>query len=286
MAFAQHAHAGAHGIAIDEFTKNTPPGWVAHMEGYPFTAYQQRLTLWLRGLPQDGAAAMTHAMIASAVVGRLRGSCYRMAIELNIVVQGANGNFEEKSGIEALIHRGRDAELDANGIESRPRENTGLDFLMEEFKKAYAKLDVDDNLRTLDAFFDLSRGQESLMDYCTAWSKKYTKAHQLTGLAMNDIGKTHLFLKHAGLATRFIDDVMLKVDGDRSRFDDILGIVIRTAKQHQHTPQEDTSGGIWWDVRKGNPLAVKGRYGFKSFIKPSDKYLADYVSGLSDFNND
>ncbi|GMI00744.1 hypothetical protein TrLO_g9721 [Triparma laevis f. longispina] len=46
-----------------------------------------------------------------------------------------------------------------------------------------------------------------------------------------------------------------------------------------------TSGGIWWDVRKGNPLAVKGRYGFKSFIKPSDKYLGEYVSGLSDFNN-
>ena len=52
------------------------------------------------------------------------------------------------------------------------------------------------------------------------------------GLDINPVAKTHLFLKHAGLANKFIDDIYLKVDGKREQFEEIFHIVVRTAKQH------------------------------------------------------
>ena len=68
-------------------------------------------------------------------------------------------------------------------------------------------------------------------------------AQEKANLVINHVGQTHKFLKHAGLADEFIDDIMLKVDGDRSRFPEIFAIVQRTAKYHQQHPDE-TKGHI------------------------------------------
>ena len=45
----------------------------------------------------------------------------------------------------------------------------------------------------LDRFFDLRRGHLSLMDYLTEYQLHVEETALVGGLAINDIGKTHLF---------------------------------------------------------------------------------------------
>ena len=82
------------------------------------------------------------------------------------------------------------------------------------------------------------RGSSSLADYCTAFLVRLETAAEKAGLLINNVGKTHLFLKHAGLTTKFIDDIYLKINGDREQFQEVYNIVQRTAKQHQNNPDE------------------------------------------------
>ena len=76
------------------------------------------------------------------------------------------------------------------------------------------------------------------MDYCTAFKIRLETAEDKAGYYINEVAKTHMFLKGAGLAPRFKDDVMLKVNNDRERFDEIVAIVAKVAKQHQSRPEE------------------------------------------------
>ena len=51
------------------------------------------------------------------------------------------------------------------------------------------------------------------------------------------------YFSHAGLQQRYIDDILLKVNGDRSQFQQIFGHVSRSGKQYMsHT--DETQGHI------------------------------------------
>ena len=76
------------------------------------------------------------------------------------------------------------------------------------------------------------------MDYCVAFELRYETANEQAGLEIGEIGLTHLFLTGAGVARRFIDYILLKVDGDRRQYEKIPEIVSRVAKQHMHHPEE------------------------------------------------
>ena len=87
------------------------------------------------------------------------------------------------------------------------------------------------------------RGSSSLADYCTTFQVRFETAAEKAGLQLNNVGKAHLFLKHAGLTQKFIDDIYFKINGDRTQFQEVFNIVQKTAKQHQNHP-DDTFGHI------------------------------------------
>ena len=60
------------------------------------------------------------------------------------------------------------------------------------------------------------------------------EAAEKAGLDINNVAKTHLFLKHSGLPDRRVEDLRLKVNGDLNRFDDIVSLVQRFAKSEAH----------------------------------------------------
>jgi hypothetical protein len=118
------------------------------------------------------------------------------------------------------------------GYEIAPTPS-GLQQILAALDAAYGEDSQDQIGLVLDRFDSLYRGNASLMDYCTAFKVRLEAAVEKAGLVINNVGQTHKFLKHAGLTEKFTDDIMLKVDNDRTRFPEIFAIVQRTAKHHQ-----------------------------------------------------
>ena len=90
---------------------------------------------------------------------------------------------------------------------------------------------------------------------------RYETAQEQAGLEIGAIGLTRLFLVGAGLAMRFIDDVRLKVDGDRTKFQAIHEIVGKAAESHINHPEEASRHLLYvtagWD--ESQPAALNSR---------------------------
>jgi len=114
----------------------------------------------------------------------------------------------------------------------------GVEAMLDTLAVAYGEEEVDSISTILDKFLNLSRGSGNLVDYCIAFKNRYDAAQYKANLQINDVGLTHMFLHKAGLSQKFIDDILLKVDGDRSRYNDIYSHIFKVAKAHQQYPDE------------------------------------------------
>ena len=83
----------------------------------------------------------------------------------------------------------------------------------------------------------------ALHDYCTAFRLRKETAQKQAGLAINDVAKTHLFLKSAGITNKYYDEILMKVDFDRSKFETICNMVSQMGKHHQ-THLDENQGHI------------------------------------------
>ena len=84
-------------------------------------------------------------------------------------------------------------------------------------------------IAALDRFFNFSRASLSLSDFLTLWRLRFDEANAQSGPMMNDIGKSYLLLRASGLSERAKMDFCLQINGDLSRYEDIVGILARSA---------------------------------------------------------
>ena len=96
-----------------------------------------------------------------------------------------------------------------------------------------------------------------LSDYVTKWRMTYDEAHLNSGLEINDVGKSYLLLRTSGLSDRSKDDIRLKLDGDLSRFEELMQLLQRMAHEEtdasssipematQHWQDTDWSDDAW-----------------------------------------
>ena len=68
------------------------------------------------------------------------------------------------------------------------------------------------------------------MEYLIEFEHRYDKACTSSGLAINDVGKSHNLLKHCLIDTRARANIMLLVGHDLNRYNDIHGHLLRIAK--------------------------------------------------------
>ena len=94
----------------------------------------------------------------------------------------------------------------------------GIKAILAKLEEAYGPEASDIFAKVLDRFFLLKRYNGNLMDYCVAFTMRYDAANEQAGLEIGVVGLTHLFLGGAGLARRFIDDILLKVKKIVHRF--------------------------------------------------------------------
>ena len=91
------------GLPLEEFSRNVPPGWKPHQFNYPLRLYLEKLRLWLRTTDLDSGA------VGPTVVGRLKGSAYRVAMKIRAHRQ----HGEVLTGVAAIIAPSQDA---GNGV--------------------------------------------------------------------------------------------------------------------------------------------------------------------------
>ena len=219
------------GLPLEEYSKSVPPGWKPHQHSYPLRLYLEKLRLWLRVVDMDQGA------IGPTVVGRLKGAAYRVAMKIRSTRQDGT----QLTGDAAVAAPAEAETRDPNtGEVVQAASPSGLQLVLDALQAAYGEEEQDVQGLALDRFYNLWRGNGNLADYCTAFKIRYETAEEKAGLSINSVGLTHLFLSHDGLHPKFIDDIYLKVDGDRSLFGRIYNLVMRTAKQHmQHSDESD-----------------------------------------------
>jgi hypothetical protein len=134
-------------------------------------------------------------------------------------------------GDEALAFGGSDAQIDPNtGQMISPAISNGLQALLRVLTSAYGA-DADQTaVSTLDKFFSLRRNRSSLLEYLNEHDYLYGEAVAIGGLGLNDVGKSHFLLKHAGLPKDKQDHILLLVNQDLRRYNDIKTHLERMAK--------------------------------------------------------
>ena len=197
-------------MALEEYTKTVPPGWEPHNPQYTLRQYNERLELCGHYNNTPGSE-MPANQIGPAVVGRLRGSAYRLANKIQIKIADdarIDPKYRGKTllGAEAICFPGITG--DPNLIPPVDTVPSGIKAIQAILEKAFGADAADQLALVLDRFFSLKRNNGNLMDYCVAFTLRYDAAQEQAGLEVGAIGLTHLFLTGAGLARRFIDDIL------------------------------------------------------------------------------
>jgi len=134
-------------------------------------------------------------------------------------------------GDEALAYPGADPQIDPNtGAILTPAVANGLQALLRILTAAYGA-DADQTaVSTLDRFFSLRRNRLSLLEYLNEHDYLYGEAVAIGGLALNEVGRSHFLLKHAGLPKDKQEHILLLVNQDLRQYNAIKNHLERMAK--------------------------------------------------------
>ena len=208
-------------LPLEQFNVSTPPGWKPHTTNYPLRRYLERLRLWYR------LTNLLPEQLGPAVASRLQGRPYDLANALRFTLPDGRTIV----GDEALAYPGADPQVDPNtGAILTPAVANGLQALLRILTAAYGA-DADQTaVSTLDRFFSLRRNRLSLLEYLNEHDYLYGEAVAIGGLALNEVGRSHFLLKHAGLPKDKQEHILLLVNQDLRQYNAIKNHLERMAK--------------------------------------------------------
>ena len=90
------------------------------------------------------------------------------------------------------------------------------------------------------------QGNASLVEYCNAFKLRYGAFEVPADLHINNVGLTRHVTTHASRQQKFIDDIYLKDDGDKTQLQRLFALVMRTTEQHMQ-PLDEAGGHILLD---------------------------------------
>jgi hypothetical protein len=222
------------GLPLEAYTKSVPPGFAVGQTHFPFRRYLERLRLWYRLTDLDAS------QIGPAVAGRLSGRPFNLAMSLRIDTLGPAGVLV---GDAALAFPGQAQAIDPQtGLLLQPAIESGMQQIIRVLQHSYGADDQQVTVSTIDMFLDLRRGRSSLLEYLNEAEHLYNEANSIGGFVLNDVGRSHMLLKHAGLDASRRDHIMLVVGNDLGQFQAIKGHLERLAKSHAPN-QVPGSGG-------------------------------------------
>jgi hypothetical protein len=205
------------GLALDQSTATCPPGWQPGMKNYAFRRYQERLRLWNR------ITTLQAIQVGPSITGRLKGRPYNIAMKL----RHTDHLGQVLEGDEALAYTGPDGDPGL-GI---PAAVSGSNKLLSVLTAAYGQRAQHATSQSADDYFGLTRDQHSLHELLVEEEFRWDEA-EATGVTMSATARTHLLLRRCGLPETVNESLLLKVDNDMSRFQDIMNLMFGLAANH------------------------------------------------------
>ena len=141
--------ADLRGIPLDEYTRQCPPGWRPYVRSYSLITYEEKLRLWMRMTDIPGDCQ------GSVVVGRLKGSAYRIAMKIRLRRQDGSMLYQDEA-----VNAPAQAEDPGQGLEATP---SGLQQILADLRTAFG-----DDSQDLQAFH-LDRFLNCIADRTRFW---------------------------------------------------------------------------------------------------------------------
>ena len=215
-------HPG-HGIALNTFTRTTPPGWSPGNRKYPLRLYHQLLRLWWK------QTTVSEEQAGPTMAGRLRGTALQLALSLSAYRYCyVREEWTTFVGDELLAQPSAPETtlLDGTVVAA---QLAGAAVLMNALNTEFGVSTQDLASQALESFTEFRQANLSLLDYITQFRLVFDEACTQSGLAMNNVGKTHFFFKYSNLTGKQKHDFLLQIGGDRSRYEDLMSIISRFA---------------------------------------------------------
>ena len=215
-------------LPLNQYSKDIPPGWDPRDPNFPLRSYISRLKLWSR------TTALRPEQMGPAVAGRLQGRPFDLALQMQIDLAprpdlwGAYNGRQRLTGDEALAFPG--AEEDAE--RGLPAMQSGLATFVQQLEALYGAQDQRINTAAIDAFENLYRHNNmSLLEYVNEYAFLYQQAHSLAGYEINAVARSHRFIRGARQSPELVKNILLLVQQDLARFQDIYNHFTLVAKQ-------------------------------------------------------
>ena len=214
------------GIPLQEYRKDVPPGWIPGMADYPLRLYLERVKMWYR--LYDGPDETVGPLIA----GRLGGRAQKIALSLRLVDPHGNYDVGDAALVRLSVDEVRDP-MNPNVI-LQHHIPSGVQALFNALKDAFGEGEQLRATQSLENFFDFRRGRLSLAEYTAEWNMRLEEAISHAGLDVNAVARTFLYFRGSQLPQRHVDDILMQIHGDLSRFSDARTLALRLA--HRQGP--------------------------------------------------
>ena len=216
------------GLALENYTKSTPPGWRPGIAGYPFRLYVQRMRLWYR------ITELSSSACGPAAIGRLSGRPYSLILEtLRLTTQEG----EVLQGDAALAFEGQaaiaaaPATADTPAVTAQPEVLNGMEAMLQLLAKWYSAPDQSTSQSAIDMFESFERSQGmSLLSYLLEFETRLDMAKTMAGYSINQVALTSKLLKGAHLPRDRKDHILWKVEGDYTKYEEIRQLLMQMAK--------------------------------------------------------
>ena len=179
-------------LGLRQYTKDIPPGW--RPKSYPFRGYKESLEIWscLTRLDPD--------QIGPAILSRLEGGAYRVALNLKIQRLDPARNYDqiapqEFRGLKAVSLPETVNIFDNIGQLMCPAYASGAKVLLQRLHEMYFLDDQDLAWTTLDKFITFIKPRDmDFSSYSAEFDRLLDESTQLAGLQINDIGHSERFV--------------------------------------------------------------------------------------------
>ena len=204
-----------------------PPGWKPH--SYPLKEYEDYLSLW------SAVTSLEEKKIGPAIASRLEGPALKVALELKVQrINVTTGVTTWVIGASALALTKTDAVTDpGSGTVVIPEQQSGAWHLLARLRHLFALDDQDIAWTTLDKFFGYTQGNTDFQLYVVEFDRFYQDAEVNAVLEMNEVARCCFFWSKSNLSVKDLSDLRLKVDGDMSRWREMVRIWLKITKNEE-----------------------------------------------------
>eukprot|EP00435_Cladocopium_sp_Y103_P059971 s1483_g21.t1 len=223
---ASTASTSSGGIPLDEYWRDVPPGWCPGSLDYPLKLYMERVKMWYRiyeGLDES---------VGPSLAGRLRGRAQQIALTLRWPDPHGGVDIGDSALIRLSVDEVRDPTTGQIIQQAIP---SGVQALLAALRAAFGEADQLRATRAMEVFFEFKRGRMALPEWSVQWQLNLDEAITHSGLDLNNVARTSLYLKSSQLGQKTIDDLLLQVHGAMARFGEIRTLMLRMAHRSFET---------------------------------------------------